>query len=319
MTARSILFRAALLAVVMLAAEEAYARMCGDSVDGRDVPCFCGDTVGSSVVLTDDPVTTRQCPGDALVVRVSLTREELQIDLNGKTLRGSGRGAGIWVMAGGRNGAKIVSNGAPATIQGFRDGIIGRVKNTISRIDNVTLLNNSRDGIRVFADRVQIHDSEARGSGRHGFSVRGRFWLLEDVRAVNNRRDGFNVTGTAGMLGIRRGGALAEGNGRNGFTLMGSTHRVVECIAVGGGDGVVASGAGHEINGCVAAGNRGDGIKGTASFSRVVGNLAERNGGDGLVFRGYRVEDLGGNLAYENGLRESRQVKQCEIDRTPCR
>lgn len=319
MISNYILRCAALIAVVVLTTGQAAARLCGDSVHGRDVPCFCGDTVGSSVVLTNDPVTTQQCPGDALVVRVPITKVDVEIDLNGKTLRGSGRGAGIWVMSGGRDGVRIVSNGAPATIQGFRDGIIGRAKGTVSVIDNVALLGNTRDGVHVFADRVQIRDSEARGSGRDGFFVRGKAWAIRNASAVNNRRYGFNVTGTAGSLGVRRGGAVAENNGRAGFNLMGTIHRVVECIAIGGGDGVVASGEGHEINGCVASGNRGIGIKGTASFSRVVNNLAERNGADGIFFRGHGLLDLGGNVGYENGAEEARSVNQCEIGGAPCR
>ena len=45
------------------------AKLCGDDVGGRDIACDCGDTVVSSVVLRDDPVTTRECPSDGLIVR----------------------------------------------------------------------------------------------------------------------------------------------------------------------------------------------------------------------------------------------------------
>lgn len=313
------LARIAVAVIVLLASERAGARLCGDDVHGRDIPCFCGDTVASDLILTNDPVTTRQCPGDALIVRVPPARDEVLIDLNGKTLRGSGRGTGIWVMSGGRDGARIVSTGAPATIEGFRDGIIGRTKGTVSLIDNVALLGHARDGARVFGDRLQIRGSQARGCGRDGFSVRGKMWVIKDTRAVGNRRDGFNVTGTAGSLGVRRGGAVAENNGRAGFNIMGISHRVADCVASACGDGIIVSGERHEINGCTASGNRGTGIKGTASFSRILNNLAERNGADGLFFRGHALQDLGGNAGYENGSLQPQPARQCEIGGALCR
>ena len=41
---------------VLLVAPKVGAKLCGDNVDGRDVPCACGDTVVSDLVLNDDPV-----------------------------------------------------------------------------------------------------------------------------------------------------------------------------------------------------------------------------------------------------------------------
>src|SRR5690242_14867186 len=46
-------------------------RRCGDDVDGRRVPCDCGDVLVSSRTLSDDdPITARVCPATGLVVDV---------------------------------------------------------------------------------------------------------------------------------------------------------------------------------------------------------------------------------------------------------
>ena len=44
--------------LVLFTVSPAQAKLCGDDVQGQDVPCACGDTLVSGVVLSDDPVTT---------------------------------------------------------------------------------------------------------------------------------------------------------------------------------------------------------------------------------------------------------------------
>jgi len=299
----------------------AAARFCGDDVGGHDVPCACGDTVVSSVVLNDDPISGTPCPNDGLIVRAPQTVDTVEIDLNGRSLRGSGKGSGIWIISGGKNGARIVSNGGPAVIEGFRDGIIGRTPGDVRVIDNITVSGNKRDGIQVFSDDVQIRGSEARDSGRDGISVRGKRWVLQDVRAVNSRRYGVNANGVAGTLGVRRGGVVVENSGRIGINVMGSGHRIVDCVAIGGrGDGLATAGARHELNGCLVIDNAGSGINGTSSLDRVQNNRAEGNGANGVLIRGHGVEDVGGNVGLGNGAAMDPQAaKQCEIGGVPCR
>src|SRR5579862_3150946 len=108
--------------LALLLPATAHAKLCGDDVQGRDVPCACGDTLVSSVVLTDDPVTTTVCPGDGLIVRPSGV-VGITVDLNGQTIRGSNRGSGLWVLAG---GARVVSSRQPAHIEHFRDGVVAQ-------------------------------------------------------------------------------------------------------------------------------------------------------------------------------------------------
>ena len=70
-------------------ATRAAAKLCGDDVNGQDIPCACGDILASSVVLGDDPVTTEVCPRDGLLVRAQDERSAIRLDLHGHTLRGS--------------------------------------------------------------------------------------------------------------------------------------------------------------------------------------------------------------------------------------
>lgn len=314
------LFRRVALAVVLsLMAGEASARLCGDDVDGKDVPCSCGDTVVSDLVLTNDPVTVLRCRNEALIVRAPVDKESLQIDLNGKTLRGRGRGSGVWVMYGGRGGARVFSSGGAAIVEGFGDGIVGRTKGVISLVDNLTILNSKRDGIRVFADRTEIRNCETRNSGRDGFSVRGAQWVIKSSKAVESRRFGFNASGEGGSLGVRRGALVAEKSGRAGFNVSGTSHRIIDCTASGGDNGILATGAAHEINGCATFDNKEHGIRGSAGSSRISNNSAERNGTAGIEFRGNRLRDLGGNVAFDNGDPQgTRPAKQCEIGGVAC-
>src|SRR5262249_44514762 len=97
------------LALLLALPPGAHAKLCGDDVGGQDVPCECGDVVVSDLVLSDDPVTQAPCPDDGLVVRAPAAGHGLTIDLHGKTLRGSARGIGVWVLAGGPGGARLVS------------------------------------------------------------------------------------------------------------------------------------------------------------------------------------------------------------------
>jgi hypothetical protein len=313
------LFISTLLLLTLLGGQ-GFAAVCGDDVNGRDIPCACGDTVGSSVVLADDPVTETHCRRHALIVSLAPEAAGIEIDLNGRTLRGRGKGTGIWVTSGGRDGVRIVSNSAPALIEGFRDGIAGRTKNTISLVDNVVLSASARDGIHVFGDGVQVRDSEAYNSGRDGFSVRGEGWVLKDLRAFNSRRHGINASGEYGTVGVRRAGVSAESSGGTGINVGGVGHRIIDCVAIGGrSDGMSSSGAYHEITGCLVVDNDGIGMKGGASITRLQNNRAENNGLDGIVFPGHEMQDAGGNVGLGNGRLQTGPAKECEIGGVPCR
>src|ERR1051325_2045480 len=91
----------AVLCCALAWATSAGAARCGDDVDGRSVPCDCGDVLVGSHTLGDaDPITTRVCPGSGLLVNVPAGRAAI-LALGGHVLAGSRRGFGIQVVAGG--------------------------------------------------------------------------------------------------------------------------------------------------------------------------------------------------------------------------
>jgi hypothetical protein len=102
---------------------------------------------------------------------------------------------------------------------------------------------------------------------------------------------------------------------------MGTGHRIVDCVAIGGGgDGLATAGDSHDVVGCLTVDNQGAGINGTSSQTRAQGNRAERNGEHGVLFRGHALQDAGGNSGIDNGDPENGQpIKQCEIGGVSCR
>jgi hypothetical protein len=307
--------------VVAVGPGAAHAKRCGDDVDGQDVPCECGDIVASSVTLGDDPVTSTTCPSDGLIVRAMEATSSLTIDLDGHTLRGEGLGAGIWALNGGPGGARIVSTGGTATIDGFRDGVLGHGPASIALIDGVVVRSNRRDGVRLFdVMGAEVRNTEALGSGRDGFGIMGKANRLVNTRAIGSHRHGYFVMGANATLGVPGAGSVADDSGHMGFMLMGMGHRVVECVATdSGGAGVKGSGMGYMVMDCLAQGNGGNGVQGAGMNWRVAGNQALDNGNNGIVVNGSDMLDEGGNVGTGNqGLGQSSPVVQCEIGRSPC-
>ena len=297
------------------------AKLCGDDVEGRDIPCDCGDTVVSSVVLSDDPVAERECPSDGLIVRGAQPGGGLTVDLDGKKLRGSGTGAGIWIISGGESGARLLGGSGGATISGFRDGILASGVEPVAMIRDVIVRNCTRDGLRVGGTRYRIEDVESYSSGRDGFSLGGSDFTVVSSQAVSSGRFGYLITGRNGTVG-RNEEALnrATLSGTTGFSLLGSGHRLVGCEALHNGrDGVALRGAQHHIISCRAEHNLGSGITGTGSAWLLRANSTRANRNDGLVVRGAALVDGGGNRGSENlGELSQRAAVQCEIGGAPC-
>jgi hypothetical protein len=299
----------------------ASAKLCGDNVAGVDVPCECGDIVASSVRLDDDPVVAAACPRNGLIVRPRDVAGGVDIDLNGRTLTGSGEGAGLWILDAETAGARVTSSGGPATIEGFRDGILAKGPRSVAEIRGVVLKANVNDGVHLYdVNGTQIHNVEALDSGRHGFSVIGKEYLLTATRAVRSGHHGYNLSGMNATLGSPGAGNVAEGSGRIGIEAMGSGFRFVECVAIGSGnDGLWLQGNHVEVTDCRAVSNGGDGFVGRAMDWRVAGNQANDNANNGLVIMGSGIVDGGGNSGTGNrGSRAQSTAKQCEIGGQPC-
>jgi hypothetical protein len=298
------------------------AKFCGDAVQGQDVPCACGDTLVSDLVLGNDPVLDAPCAQDGLIVRAAPEATAgVRIDLRGKTLHGTGNGTGIWVVYGGPGGAQIVSSAGRATLDGFRDGIAGRGPDTVALVDGVNVTASARDAVRLMGPGFEIRNTEADASGRDGFSLSGDRYRMTATRAVDSKRFGYFLMGQDAVIGEPGVGNLAQGSGEEGFSVMGMGHRLVDCSASGSGkDGIHFNTMHCEVSGCSAVQNRGAGIAGMASGSNLTQNRATDNDGDGLHVGGPGVVDGGGNTGTGNrGQGQQRPVAQCEINNEPCR
>jgi hypothetical protein len=299
----------------------ANAKFCGSDVGGQRVACACGDTVVSDLVLTDDPVGISVCPGDGLVVRSINATHGVTIDLRGKTLRGSGRGTGVWILYGGPGGARLISRGGPATVAGFRDGVVGHGLDSVILIDGIIAASSRRDGIRVEAVGYHIRTTEARDSGRHGFFLMGSGYRVTSTRSVNSLHFGYLIMGTGAVIGAPGAGNAARFSGAAGFNLTGAGHQLAECVAESGAkEGVRLNAMHSQVSGCIAQGNEGDGIVGANANLAMAGNRAMNNGDNGIVVWGRGLEDHGGNMGSGNGaLHPERTAAECEIGGASCR
>jgi hypothetical protein len=304
-----------------LMAARVSAKLCGDDVDGEDVPCACGDIVVSSVALDADPVVRgAPCAHDGLVVRAPESRRAVIVDLRGGKLRGSGAGTGIRIIAGGPGGGRVISSGAPAAIAGFADGIVARGSDTVALIEDVVVDDSRRDGLRISGPDFEIRRVEVRGAKRDGFVLGGRGFRIAQTRAEDCGRFGYSVMGHAGQIGRSGSGNVAERSGDAGFNIMGGGHALADCTAAfGRKSGVHLQALDLDVRGCRATDNGGDGIEGVGSQWRIADNQALRNAGDGIAVRGVGLLDEGGNRGAGNrGGAGTREVVQCAISGTPC-
>jgi hypothetical protein len=314
-----ILFALRLL-VVWLVPVAAGAKLCGDNVKGQDVPCDCGDTVVSDLVLADDPVAHKVCPGNGLIVRAMDADHGVTIDLRGRTVRGSGRGTGVWIIYGGPGGARLVSTGRHARIAGFMDGVVAHGTNSLARIDDIVAQRSARDGVRVDAAGYVVDRSVARDSGRDGFSLSGSGFQITNSRSLQSKRFGYFVAGKDAVVGVPAAGNMSVGSGDAGFNLTGVGHRLTDCMAsTAGKEGVRLNGMHYAIAGCVAQGNGAEGIVGMGGDWWLAGNRAVGNGRHGILVSGPHVEDGGGNSGTGNGgSRQTGVTMQCQISGAAC-
>jgi hypothetical protein len=275
----------------------------------------------SNVVLADDPVTGAPCPADGLIVRALRSPVQITVDLHGKTLRGSGLGAGVMLVHGGPGGALVVSSTGTATIEGFHDGIVSDGNDAVGLIENVTVLKSVRHGMRLHGGVYQVRRTEVRDSGANGYAVMGWGFGMSANRAVNSGKFGYFVMGQLGVLGSPGAGNVSEGSRLAGFSLWGMGHHLVDCTVSGSGrEGVELYGMEHEVVGCLAHDNGGSGIFGLGGMRwRLANNEARDNAGNGILI-GWGAFDDGGNRGSGNrGEGQQRPVVQCEINGGPCR
>ncbi|MDX2170613.1 MAG: right-handed parallel beta-helix repeat-containing protein [Deltaproteobacteria bacterium] len=304
-----------------LATMPAFAKRCGDAVDGADVPCACGDFVVSNLTLSAaDPVTHTVCPQDGLVVRSEDGRGAIRVDLHGFTLRGSGVGSGLQVVDGGPGGARIVSGGGSALLIGFDDGVTARGSDGIALLEDVVVRGSHRDGVRLGGRGSLLRRVVVEQAKRDGFSLSGDGFEVFATRASDSGRFGYSVMGDSGTIGRPGDGNVAERSGMAGFNIMGIGHVIEACVARDGRKaGVALQATRLDVRGCTAQGNGTDGISGIGSRWQLADNRADDNGGDGLRARGPGMIDAGGNRGSGNaGGERQRDVVQCSIGGAPC-
>ena len=219
---RPSLARALALAATVLVVSAAHAHgACGDDVDGRRVPCVCGDIVASDLrLMPDDPVLAKPCVGDGLVVRPPIDGRSLVIDLNGQEIAGSGVGAGVRVLPGGAGAIEIRGGigDMRGTLRGFREGIRAMADGALARIVNVTVRDSIGTGVRVRGSDASLEGVRVEDNGGDGVRTSGRSVDLHDIEAQGNGRRGVEQrTSGAAERVESRANALADrldGGGR---------------------------------------------------------------------------------------------------------
>jgi hypothetical protein len=279
----------ALLCLALVWSTRAGAARCGDEVDGRTVPCDCGDVLVASRTLGDaDPITTRICPGSGLLVNVP-AGQSATLALGGHVLAGSRRGFGIQVLAGGDGGLTILG---PGGVRGFDVGILA-TGGGVARVAGVTAAENASDGFHLVGERYVVAGCEALRNGRDGFALDGIGFVVEGDRALANVRHGFQLAGRGGSISGTAGNEAA-GNGRDGFRVRGR---------------------GHDLEGAVATANGRHGIAAHVPQGRVAGAVASANGRRGIRAAGADLV-VSGNETRDN--RSAIEVRGVGTDRRPC-
>lgn len=245
---------AAMLLHVACASTSRASSTCGDHVDGRRVPCKCGDIVTTDTKLVrTDPVVAQSCPIDGLIVRAASVAEGIVLDLNGLTLRGAGTGTGIRVEAGGADGALVLGGEGEerASVVGFATGISAQYAGTLRRVERVAVRSSRRDGINLRTRGTLLVDVESSDNAGHGLRLTGEGGRLIDVVAERNGKSGIYALGPGTFVSGR-----AIDNKSHGLVADGREIEVRDMVARGnGGRGIVVRGPRTTIGGTVSEGN----------------------------------------------------------------
>lgn len=218
---KGMLLRILSITPLVLCAGVAAAANCGDDVNGQRVPCACGDTVVSDTRLVrTDPVVTQRCPEDGLTIRAAGQVESLTLDLAGLPVTGSGAGVGIRVINGGSLGAILIGgkDGALGQVAGFRVGVSARGSAGLRAAENLIVLGNEADGLRISGRGAALNGVVADDNGRSGVRAHGRDHSLEGVTAKGNQRYDLRVSGDGHFVGtdantLNRGASRVTGSG----------------------------------------------------------------------------------------------------------
>jgi parallel beta-helix repeat protein len=311
---------------------------CGGAGTAK-VPCSCGDTVVASTTLDPvvDPVVSTNdndfCPGDGLIINTI----NVNLNLGGQIIRGSGLGVGVGIKIDGLNVDKVqVRNGG---IKAFETGIATTDGSSTNRstIRKVAVSDSLLLGISLVGDTNTLDAVDSLINGDTGVLVQGNDTTLLFVRSSQNGNHGIEVIGDGTVL---RSGQVNRNFG-NGMQLTGigslldknlATRNFDGIVVVGDGDGNSASlelsknkaaendghgisvtGNNHVIQENQASLNGEDGIAVAGTGNRLKTNKAIDNGDDGLIVTGGGNINDGGNSGKKND-----GAVQCQIDGQNC-
>jgi hypothetical protein len=173
--------------------------------------------VSDTTLRADDPVVRERCPADGLLVRAPASATGLHLSLGGHSIVGSGKGTGIRVVAGGREGVVIAggSTDGHGIVAGFATGLRATGRRSLAQVSGIEFSANKRDGVALWGRNVVLVDVIADGNGRDGVHMGGRDPQLREVSAERNGRYGVRVSGTGAELEAsgranRRGNVVSD-------------------------------------------------------------------------------------------------------------
>ena len=222
----------------------------------------CG-TISSAgnYVLTTNLTASGDC--------ITITANNVNIDLRNHTISGDGSGSGIV----GNNNQNIVIN--DGKILKFDTGIkLTRSSGFLgdNTIQNVTVSNNSNDGILIDGCCNTFAKVTVRDNGGDG---------------LRNNRCCSTVTNV-----------VASGNGGDGMELLDCCYVVEHSNASGNaGDGIFADDCCSAVDDSTASNNQGDGLDLQGCCSVAANDVTNGNSGDGVFFSGCCGDDRGNNIA----------------------
>jgi parallel beta-helix repeat protein len=296
---------------------------CGDDVQFTTVNVDCGDPLTTNVTLSASLDCTAR--GPALVIRA----DGINLNLGGHTVNGGGslaidntggyddvtihdgaaksfgdtvvldgasrnviRGLSVLIPGpfGEGGGLEIRSGEANVVLESHVDGGLGVVNST-----GVVIAHSGVGGgefssaIGIQADLARVHDNAVSAFRGAGILVNGSSNRILRNHSIGSAAGGINIAGGAGNV-------VADNELLNGvFPTFGTVEG-----PYADGIFVAVAASGTRVRGNTANQNAGDGIESQSTSSRLGGNSANDNGDVGIDAAA-GVTDLGGNAASGNG------------------